>query len=221
MPKGPNPNVFLGLALGTLMLGGAIGYFQYTNYAAVKDSVEALRAEAKDENAVRAELETARTELTSTQSQLRHLEIGVSEKEYIPTLLGEIERTGKEAGMTVLGVRPIAAPVKSSMTKVSDEEKPKKKNYTEMNIEVRCRGNYRSVMNFVSALRMFPKIVGAKTVSLQPKSNLEEAGSPTLDATIELTSYIFNDGTPKQTAPAEDRGEKSINLSGRRKMEVQ
>lgn len=224
MTKRPNSKIFIGLTALTVVGGSFLSYMQWQSLGAAQDNVDALRKDAKNESQVQAELEAARTSLEETRQKLDHLEKGVSEVAYVPTFLKEIEKSGKEAGLTVLGVRPLAAPP-APIKKVEAEgdAPPPKKEYTEMNIEVRCRGNYQSVMNFTEALRMFPKIVAARTVSIQPKTGpiADGASQPLLEVTFELKSFVFpSDGKVKPAALVEE-GEKTIDLSSRKRISVQ
>lgn len=224
MSKAPNPKVFMALTAVALLAGGALCYWQYGNLSDVRGDVAKLRSEAKDEKDVRNDLVLAHQSFDETSAKLKHLEVGVSDLAYVPTLLKELEATGTKSGLVVLGVRPVVAPAKNNMVKEKAkgaEDAPKRKPYTELNIEVRCRGKYRSVMTFLSNLGMFPKIVAAKTVSMQPKTGrLEDQGAPTLDATFQLTSYVFG-GSKDKKSDDDSTGEKTINLSASKRMLVQ
>src|SRR5262249_32636476 len=160
------------------------------------------------------------SKLAASKVQLSHLEQGVPEVAYVPTLLKELEKAGKAAGMDVLGVRPIpraaSAPVRASGEQT---KKAKKKDYTELDIQVNGRGDYKSVLTFVKAMQMFPKILSTRTVSVQPTSGQNQAknnASPRLDVGLEFRAYLFpSDGsTKKAEATDEQPAEKTINVSG-------
>ena len=225
MKKGPNPKLFLILTILTVLAGSALSYMQFSAYSEVSADVEKLKQNAKDPAEVQTELDQAIVRLNETRSKLTHLEQSVPEMEYIPTMLKELEKLGKECGIDVTGVRPIPrqaakAPVKNENGEVT---KVARKPYIELDIEVKGRGHYGSVMKFIHGLTVFPKIVAARTVSLQPKNDSKQiaAGTaPKLDVTIELRSYLFPaDGSTKPVDDSEqESGEKSINLSGRNKV---
>lgn len=225
MKKGPNPKLFLILTILTVLVGSGLSYVQYSAYSEVSTDVERLAKEAKDPADVQKELDAAVAKLNETRSKLTHLEQSVLETEYVPTMLKELERLGKECGIDVTGVRPIPrqavkAPVKGEDGEVS---KQARKPYNELDIEVKGRGNYGAVMKFIHGLTVFPKIVAARTVSLQPKNEnkpLAPGQAPKLDVTIELRSYLFpSDGsTQKVDDPSEEPADKTINLSGRNKL---
>jgi Tfp pilus assembly protein PilO len=224
--KGPNPKLFIVLTILTVLAGSGLSYMQYSSYTVLKGKVEDLKKNAKDRTQIQAELTDANAQLNETRGKLVHLEQSIPEPTYVPTMLKELEKLGKESGIDVLGVRPVPKAVVKPMKQEGDgadtTSAKKRKPYTELTIEVRGRGDYKAVMSFIKGLTTFPKIVAARTVSLQPKSDTKNLGAPKLDCTIELRSYLFPaDGSTKKAdesdAPAAD---KSINLSGHTKMEV-
>lgn len=224
--RSPSPKVFLILTILTVLAGSALAYMQFSAYGEVTTDIEKLKKEAKDANQVQQELDDAILQLNETRAKLTHLEQSVPEMAYVPTMLKELEKLGKECGIDVTGVRPVPRPVKP-VAKVTDGEsssKKARKPYVELDIEVRGRGSYASVMKFVDGLTTFPKIVAARTISMQPKSDNKNQtfAAPKLDATIELRSYLFPaDGDQKAEDTGETKpGEKSIDLSSRNKVNV-
>lgn len=225
MKSGPNPKIFLVLTILTLVVGSGLSYMQYGSYSETSSEAKRLRADAKDRETVELELQAAIDRLNETRGKLVHLEQSVAETEYVPTMLKELERLGTECGIQVTGVRPIPKQVVSNVA-VKDEKgetaKKVRKPYTELDIEVKGRGNYQAVLKFITGLTQFPKIVAARTVSLQPKNDTRNPYSkPVLDCTIELRSYLFpSDGsTPKASETNEESNGKTINMSGRTKLE--
>lgn len=222
--RGPNPKIFLILTIITVLAGSGLSYMQFTSYSEVKDDVETLKKTAKDPAQVQSELDDVILKLNDTRAKLTHLEQGVPEMEYVPTLLKELEKLGKECGIEVTGVRPVPVQAKPAPKNENGEAtKAKRKPYNELDIEVKGRGNYGSVMKFINGLTVFPKIVAARTVSMQPKvdNRTGVAGAPKLDVTIELRSYLFPiDGEKVKEEPTTETGEKTIDLSSRKKTVV-
>lgn len=186
MKKTPNPKLFLLLTAVTLLAGFGMVYFQYNSLSDIQNHVETLKKDAKDEKTVRAELLVSQTKLDALNIKLTHLEAGIPDAAYIPTMLKELEATGKQNGIAVLGVRPVVAP-----TNKKDSEAAKKP-YQEIGIEIKGRGDYGNVLKFLTALNTFPKIVATKTVSIVPKTASDKPHEkPTLDVTIEVKAYLF------------------------------
>lgn len=200
--------IFIALAVVTLLVGAGACFMQYGNLTDAQARLAKLRAEDKDEKTLHGELEATQAAVETAALKLNHLEQSVSQAEYVPTLLKELENIGRMNGIAVTGVRPIPKP---AVTTKKGEAGPTsdRKPYIELDIEVHGRGNYRSVMNFVNALQTFPKIVAARTVSMEPKSVDKNAAAGNLDATIVLRTYVFT--PPKATRT--DGSEKTASLS--------
>lgn len=209
MRKGPNPKTFLIMALAALVLGGGLTFMAYSNLGAANANMEKLRAESKDAKALQKELSTSLVSLQESAVKLQHLEAGVQDYAYVPTLLTDLEKVGKASGIDVTGVRPVpkvATPKKDG----AEGEVPKRKAYDELDIEVKGHGSYRSVMNFIQALGKFPKIVAARTVDMSPKNDLGQTVA-TLDVTINLRAYVF--ATPQPAKP-KDKETKTAMATG-------
>lgn len=188
MKKQPKPTLYLILTAVTLLAGsGAIAY-QYMAYGEKAEQAKKLRAEALDADAIQKNLEESQLEVNQAKERLAHLEKGVPQFAYIPTMLKELEALGKQQGIEVLGARPIPKPVDP---KADPKKRPP---YDELIIEIKGRGSYRSALNFLNALTKFPKIVAARTVALQPKNDgpgASNASGRVLDVTIELRAFVF------------------------------
>ncbi|HRI42932.1 MAG TPA: type 4a pilus biogenesis protein PilO [Fimbriimonadaceae bacterium] len=204
MKGGPNPTVFAIMAIASLVVGSGAIYWQYSQLSERLDSVTKLKKALRDENQTRQEVAESQLKVDESRQRLVHLEQGVPELAYIPTLLTELEAIGKENGLEVLGVRPVIKQAEAKKPNDSGQA-PKKKAYEELNIEVKGRGNYDSVAAFLQALRTFPKIVAVRTVTLTPKylDTGQGADSPTLDATVEIRAFLFPQAETQQVASAD------------------
>lgn len=169
--------------------------------------IEALKTEAQKPEELEATLEELNGQATESAMQLAHLEKGIPELAYVPTMLKELEAYGKNSGIKVHGVRPFVVASGPKDKKSKKTEKP----YTELNIEVKGKGRYRSVLQFVKALQKFPKIVAVRTVTISPKNDGKKADQTdysNLDITIELRAFLFKPqkgeeiGFPEYEAPA-------------------
>lgn len=197
----PNPRLYLALAALTVLVGGGAVYLQFNSLSGVAQETARLKLEAKNSTEIGKELEDAKALLVSTSEKLQHLEKGVPETAYVPTLLTEIENFGRSHGIEVLGVKPQEPPVQTAK---KGEEKRSRKPYNELIIEIKGRGKYGSAMRFVSAMTKFPKIVAVRMVTLAPRAAAaDKTVEPgTLDITVELRAYVFPLPTA-QTTPEE------------------
>ncbi len=203
MKKTPKPTGYIVLMLATLVLGAGGVFFLWQEVSGRTSEIAALKKTIRSGDDLQKQADESGLKLSESQQKLDHLEKGVPEFAYVPTMLKELETTGKQQGIDVFGVRPtpVAEPPKKA-----DGTKPKRKAYDELAIEIKGRGNYRSVMNFIDALKKFPKIVAARTVALQPiRSGKPEEVKGLLDVTIELRAFVFpeKDNTPKTKSEGE------------------
>lgn len=175
------------LTAAIFLVGGGGSYMIYGGLSDKQAKINSLKAEAKDAEALEAELADLKTQVGESSDKLAHLEKGIPELAYIPTMLKELETFGKANGIDVKGVRPIPAP-KDKNAKVKKKAKP----YNELAIEIKGKGKFRSVLNFIAALKTFPKIVAARTVSLTPKMSPKNENSGTdLEVVVELRAFLF------------------------------
>lgn len=202
MSNGPNPKLFLILAIAASVIGGGMSFMAYNGVSSAKENLRKLQSESKDAKTLQKDVVVSQASLQDSQDKLNHLETGVQTYAYVPTMLTELEKLGKNSGLVVVGVRPM--PVQAQPKKTEDGSAPKKKAYDELNIEVKGRGSYRAAMNFVAALERFPKIVAARTIDLSPRAEEKEDDS-TLDVTISLRAFVFSSDDPgaKKTVMAE------------------
>ena len=209
MKRGPNPRTYMFMAIGTFVVGLLASYFGYTKVTSVQGEVSALKAEVKDEKEVQAELDKAKQTLDECSAKLEHLEKNIPQFAYIPTLMTELEKTGKQYGLKVLGVRPVAKQVGIAKKEDADPTAAAKKAYEEMTIEVKGIGSYGAVMRWVNSLQQFPKIVAARSVTLAPKVEPGQVEKP-LDMTVELRAYVFKE--PGSGVKKSDLASKSASL---------
>lgn len=210
-----NPKVFMALAALALVGGGAGSYFQWSSLQEVQAKSAELRQRMQEPSKVQRQLVESTAKVAEFSAKLNHLEKGVPQMAYVATLLAELDKIGTQNGIDVLGVRPVAAAVTpANVAKSADSEtSAPKKPYEELNIEVKGRGDYAAVRNFVQALQSFPKIVAARTVSITPKVS-QGKGALKLDIAIELRAYLFPGAQP--STPAASTGS-TIQISGRNK----
>lgn len=205
MRSGLNPRVCILLTLVSLVVGGAAVYWQFTQYTGHTDDVENLKKQLRNTDQVKKELQASEEALAASQAKLEHLEKGVPQFAYIPTLMKELETVGLEHGIRVTGVKP--APPKKAKKKDEVTTKKSKKNYEVLSIEVEGRGTFRSVMAFLDALKTFPKIVSVRAVSLSPKNDRDaDASINNLEVSIEIRAFLFAEPAVESKLSAQASG---------------
>ena len=188
MKKNKSPQLFFILAALTLAGGTGASILQISGLNEKWDDLAELKKDTRDPKDIKSELDDTSAKVAAAKTEIEHLERGVPAFAYVPTMLKELEACGKENGIEVLGVRPIPKPAAGPNDKGTGK---KKDPYQEIAIEVKGRGVFKSVEAFVVALQKFPKIVGARSISLQPKGDIGNPSARKLDATIELRAYLF------------------------------
>lgn len=185
MSSRPNPKAFMYLALGTVVVGGGLCYFQYTKLGDINSRVAKLKTEVSDPNAVKSRLEQSNIKLEGAQQSLKHLEANVSSAAYVPSLLHDLDDYGKKNGISVTGVRP-------AQKMPGDDKDKAAKPYDELNIQVTGSGSFDAIENFVTNLSTFPKIVAARLVSIEPIRGAGSDAKPgELNMTVQLKAYVF------------------------------
>jgi Tfp pilus assembly protein PilO len=187
--KQSNPKTLGLMAFVVLALGGGATYFQYNAVQAAKAEVAALEGQVPSQEELMKSLSDSGMKLADYRKKLEHLEKSVPDVAYIPTLMKELEQIGIGHKIKVTGVRP--APVQAAPDVKAEGKKQAKKDYSEVEIEVKGRGNYDDVKAFLDSLQTFPKVIAVKTVSLTP---MRESGTRTvgdIEVVINVTAYVF------------------------------
>lgn len=184
------------LLCGVVVLaGGGATYWANGASNQAKARYLALEAAVPDEAELKKSVAESQLVVDDYKGQLQHLEQSVPSLAYVPTLLTELEKLGKDHRIEVTGVRPV---IGEKTTKSNDDKKggEKKAAYQEMSIDINGRGTYADVMSMVDALKKFPKILAVQTVALQPKRATSEKDAAqnnarVLDATVRIKAYLF------------------------------
>jgi Tfp pilus assembly protein PilO len=208
--KVPHHGSFIALTIAALLGGGALSYWQFANISHTQDAVNELRSQLGDQSILQKELAQVREKLDVAQSELRHLESTVSTEEYVPTLLKELEATGKSCQLQISGVRPLPPPPKKK-TSEGKEEPEAAKPYRELDVQVKALGDFEQIMAFLKKLEEFPKIIAVKSLSINPKLMPDGMTLEALETTLNVRVFVFpregirdtraSEGPPKVVIP--------------------
>lgn len=183
-----NPKVFGAMTVFALLIGGTATYLQYRVANKATAKIAALQAETPSDEELQRSLAQSTRTLAEYQDTVEHLEAGVPDVAYVPTLLKELEEVGESNNIKVTGVRPVAAVF---MSRIEDGALNKKKAYEEIEIEVKGRGRYEDVKQFLDDLHEFPKVIAVKTVRIEPQREMGDQGAPVVEATVNVVLYVF------------------------------
>ncbi|MBI1335092.1 MAG: type 4a pilus biogenesis protein PilO [Armatimonadetes bacterium] len=187
------PKTFYALTGIVVVVGSAMLWMTNSTNSDQKAHIESISKEVRDEKEVQKELADSKKVVEDLQFKLKHLEEGVQQFAYIPTMMKELEQYGKQNQIQVVQIKPVVMPTSPKDKDKNDDKK--KSAYEEMNVNIKCRGSYEDSLRFLQAIKVFPKIVAVRTVSLSPHTDnkTKKAAKPVLDLELELRAYAFKD----------------------------
>jgi Tfp pilus assembly protein PilO len=195
MKRTPNSAVFIVMIACAVVFGIGLNFMAWSKVSARKASLAKLKADVDEQMKVPAHLKQSQQDLLDAQAGLKHLEQGVPEANYVPTMMRELEDLGNTCGVQVIAVKPVPAPPAA----VNDKAKQAPKPYETLDLEVKGVGTYADALRFVSSLDTFPKIVEARSVSLEPEAKGDKkaalVANPKLTMSVLLRSYLFKTET--------------------------
>lgn len=157
---------------------------------AMEQTLSGKEAALANVRTVSASLPSMQEEYAKMQAQVRFLESGLPSSDYIPTLLGQVERTAKTCGVKISDFRPKAAASPAPPSGTPDGA-------TQHMFDITVSGNYRQVQQFLHALTRFRKILALNSIKLQPTSDGGKGGvSPVLNGSLSFTAYVLPPVTP-------------------------
>ncbi|MFQ3678801.1 MAG: type 4a pilus biogenesis protein PilO, partial [Fimbriimonadaceae bacterium] len=185
MKRAPKPTLFLILIGVTILAGAGSAFLLWGRIQSSMQEIANLKRDAREPEELEKELATVSAQVDESRTRLAHLERNVPQFAYIPTMLRELEQMGRSKGIEVFGARPVPVVV-------DPKSKKKRAPYEELTIEIKGRGTYPNALAFIDALKTFPKVVAARSVTIVPSTaaNREQSGG-TLDITVELRAYLF------------------------------
>jgi len=185
------------LSIVILFAGGGVIYWQYAEYAALQNRVQAAEKQVEEGRTIAQRLETVQQHYQQAAQQLQHLELSVSERAYIPTLLKQLEASAKSHQLRVLSVRPSNAQPPQKAQQESDnqqkEEKKPAEPYEKQVIDVSVQGQFWNVMRFTEGLTRFPKILAVERLQIRPRQRKNPDDLFEVQAQFTLTAFIFRD----------------------------
>jgi len=228
MRAGPDRKVVFALvaiaALCVIGLGATLYRGKVAQLSRLHDELEDKReklASLHDKITRQPELEA---KFTGLQTRLMVLEPGLPNSAYMPTFLRQIEGLAVATHNRIIMIRPkesneskgasnvtinnetgevVAAPApggdkKDASASSSGAKKTPKLPYDRMDIEVKVRGSYWTVLNFLDELQKFPKMIAVNDIAFTPErtgaaAQAQGTGAD-LSATLALTAVIAKGG---------------------------
>jgi len=176
----------------------------------------------EDSKKIADRLEQAEIKYAAAESQVSFLEHSVSTRDFIPTLLKQLEHLGRSVDLKVLSVRPKieqqprpasrrrdpAAEAEGvgkseSGTETASNSLSERKPYDSLTIDIEVEGKYANLMSFLYRVTTaFPKILEVNTIQISPTAQPKRRESPYLSMEINVTAYLFPVEQNYQTTPS-------------------
>ncbi|MBC8137727.1 MAG: type 4a pilus biogenesis protein PilO [Fibrella sp.] len=154
--------------------------------------------QVNDSQMVANQLDATEAEFQQVQGRIGRLETAVSENDYVPTLLKQIERLAKENNLRVDGQEQSFEAAPEPPTDPEARKKFVPQPYDKEFITLRVQGRYWNLARFMYRLTEFPKILSVEKLEFRPQ-DAETNKSPLLSITINMTGYLFK---PDKNMPA-------------------
>ncbi len=191
----------LGVLIGLCLLAAAsYGVVQQGGVTKLDADIRTKQQQVDDSQLVANHLIAVESDYQKTRSRIRSLETQVSESDYVPTLLKQIEHLAQENGMRVDGEDQSSVPAPEPPTDPEARKKFVVQPYDKEMIVLRVQGRYWNIAQFLYRLGEFPKILSVESLSLRPQK-ADPDKSPLLSVTINMTGYLFK---PTSSVPAPD-----------------
>ena len=203
MNKPRDPKMYYGMAGAAVVAGAAFIWWQNMTLEPLRQDAATLAEKSKEQDHIYQKLDQAKKDEADLQAKLAHVEQGVPDLAYVPTMLKELALAGKQLGVEVTGIRPV---IKGMVAIQSDKEKERtKKPYEPLDIEMKGKCKYSDLVQFVTSLDRFPKIVTVRTIGITPPAMGQKRTDMRLDFTLGMRAFLFKskDEAPK---PKEDGG---------------
>ncbi len=187
--------------MGTLLLSVGSAYFPFSMVQEAHRRLAEQQQEIEKARQAPGQLRALQQRLTTLQRELAFLERGVSDREYIPTMLKQIEQTAREREMQVVAVRPQNQTQPNSSTG-DNQQKNNPKPYDEQMIEISLTGGFWNLVSFLKQLDVYPKILAVQTLQVQSKTaSTIGAQSPELEVKMTVKAFIFRTPRPSSSTP--------------------
>lgn len=178
----------LGIVLGIEAIACAgVAMSVHNKKAAMEQTLAGKETALSNVRTVSAGLPGLQAQYEKMQAQVQNLEKGLPAVEYIPTLLGDVERTAIASGVKIQEFRP--KPV--AIGPAAAQEAAPANATTQQQFDMTVTGNYGQIQKYLKSLTKFRKILALNSIKLQPAVGGKGGVSPQLTATLTLTAYVL------------------------------
>lgn len=194
--------IILGVLIGVVLLSTAgFGFVQYSDVQKREAVIKTKTQQVNDSTLVAKQLGAKEAEYNLVKSRIGRLESSVSEGDYVPTLMKQLESLAKTNSLRIVSqsqsFEPAPEPPADKEARKTFVSQP----YDKEIIVLVVKGHYNDLTRFLYRLTEFPKILSVDTLDIKPEGT-DEGKSPILSVTINMTGYLFK--PDESAAPAPD-----------------
>jgi Tfp pilus assembly protein PilO len=193
------------LGLEVLACGGMLFSLQ-SKRNGLERTLVAKEANLQSVRAVSASLPSLQRDYSLIQAQLEHLEGGLPGEDYVPTLLGQVEKVALGSSLRITEFRP------KPVNPAAAEETPEGPKTFQFDMTV--TGTYSHVQKFLVNITRFRKILALTSVSLRPVGDALKGQNPPLSAQLTFTAYLVTPNGAPAAPPAKDAVKKTTASAG-------
>jgi Tfp pilus assembly protein PilO len=190
----PQQKMILVISLCIILSIGVGCIFYFYLYTPKLQELTQLKEELKTKKDELESMQFLATQLAAAEKardqkirELRTLEKGLPEEEYVPTLLTEIENLGEEIKAKISSI------TLSEPTQV--QQQPNQQfslNYKEMTLGIPFQGTYEVLKEFLNRLGNFPMVVVVNSMQISRSGEKDPYdGTPILSANLPAVVYIL------------------------------
>lgn len=163
--------------------------------AQLKEELDNKKKELENMQFLSTTLAAAERTRGQKAKELRTLEKGLPEEEYVPTLLTEIESLGENIRARISSIT-LTEPTLAQVQQQPNQ--PPSINYKEMTLSIPFQGSYEVLKEFLNRLGNFPMVVVVSSMQISRGSEKDPYdGTPILSATLPAIVYILPKGGEK------------------------
>jgi type IV pilus assembly protein PilO len=185
------------ICLGTLGLIGGGFYFlllgpKLDTLTAARQDLESQRTLLSTYKAKAAALEKVEAQMAQAQEQFNIAMTALPDKRELPSLLDEISKAGRDAGLEVQLFAP--------------QNMVENASYIEIPLSMTVAGRYHQMAEFFYRVAGFNRIVNMSTINMNRMSGKEVADRNTIQMKCVALTYMFVE--PKEDEGTGDKGKK-------------
>jgi type IV pilus assembly protein PilO len=181
-----------------LLVAAMVGLYVYLIYwpnvellKRKKAEMGTLETQVRELRVVAANMKRFQAEAASLREELRLAITQLPTSKEIPSLLSNISRVGKDAGLEFLLFKPVAEVTKEF--------------YAEIPVEIRVKGTYHNVATFFDKIGKLPRIVNISDVAMENAK--ETLGRWEITTSCTATTFKFLEREATEPAKGKKVGE--------------